>query len=190
MKFRSRQLLKILLIALPIVLVCVPILRVVVANTGIVYPTPVTQSSFLKSYSPASTIARFGIEGSGAQQSAPGGSSAGRGCAFHEKEFRSLFVIASGNEAPLMADAQRDIKYSLVHQDAQIVAEIGHAPERFQFDYVAGKGKGTVIVDPIAMVDPRLVDPFGLPAGEVAIELRVRIAETWYKASERACRKL
>jgi hypothetical protein len=48
-----------------------------------------------------------------------------------------------------------------------------------------------VVVDPIVVVDPRLVEgPSGLPPGEVAIELRIRIAETWYKASEKACRKL
>jgi hypothetical protein len=90
-----------------------------------------------------------------------------------------------------MTDVQRDIKSSLARQGAQIVTEVGHAPERFQFDYVAGKGKGTVVVDPIVVVDPRLVEgPSGLPPGEVAIELRIRIAETWYKASEKACRKL
>jgi len=89
-----------------------------------------------------------------------------------------------------MADVQLDIKSSLARQGAQIVTEIGHAPERFQFDYTAGRGKGTVVVEPIAIVDSRLVDPSGLPPGEVAIELRVRIAETWYRASEKACREL
>ncbi len=190
MKTKSGQLFKILLIALPIVLVCVPILRVVVADTDIVYPTPLTQSAFLKNYSPASTIARFRIEGSGAQESGPAGSSAGRGCAFHHKEFQSLFVIATGNETAVMADMEREIKSNLARESARIVAETGRASERFQFDYVAGKGKGTVAVDPIVIVDHKLVDPSELPLGEVAVELRVRITETWYKASEKACSKL
>ena len=191
MKIRSVRLLKILLITLPIVLLCVPILRVVVANADIVYPRPVTQSAFLKNYSPADTIAPFSIEGSGAQQSVPGGSSAGHGCAFHEKEFRSLFVIASGNGTTLMTDVQRDIKSSLARQGAQIVTEVGHGPERVQFDYTAGRSKGTVAVEPIAVIDSWFVDPSEqLPPGEVAIELRVRIEETWYKASEKVCRKL
>ena len=102
-----------------------------------------------------------------------------------------MFVIASGNGVTLMADVQRDIKSSLARQGAQIVTEIARAPERFQFDYVACKGKGTVVVDPIAVVDPRSVEgPSGLPSGEVAIELRVRIEEAWYKASGKVCRKL
>src|SRR6266478_5384939 len=118
MKTKSGQLFKILLIALPIVLVCVPILRVVVADT------------------------------------------------------------------------EREIKSNLARESARIVAETGRASERFQFDYVAGKGKGTVAVDPIVIVDHKLVDPSELPLGEVAVELRVRITETWYKASEKACSKL
>ena len=63
MEFRSVRLLEILLITLPIVLLCVPILRVVIANADIVYPTPLTQSAFLRNYSPANTIAQFSIEG-------------------------------------------------------------------------------------------------------------------------------
>jgi hypothetical protein len=186
MKPGFRQRLTILLIALPILALCVPILRVVVANTDMVYPTPVTQSAFLNSYSPASTISRFRIEGSGAQESAPGSSSAGRGCAFHDKEFRSLFVIGSEDEATVMADMERDIKSNVARYGARVVAETGRAPGRFQFDYVAGKSKGSVVVDPIVS----LVDPSGLPPGEVAIELGIQITETWYKASEKACQKL
>src|SRR5262249_17741738 len=116
------------------------------ASTGVVYPTPETQSDFLKSYSPETTIARFSIAGSGAQQSAPGGSAAGRGCVFHDKEFQSRFVIASGNDPAVMADAQRDIRTSLIRYGAQVVRESGSAPYKFQFVYRAGKGKGSVIV--------------------------------------------
>jgi len=40
------------------------------------------------------------------------------------------------------------------------------------------------------VVDPRLVEgPSALPLGEVALELRVRIEETWYKVSEKVCRR-
>lgn len=149
----------------------------------VVYPTPETQSAFFKNYSPASTIARFRIEGSGAQQSAPGGSSAGRGCAFHKKEFVSLCVIASGNSAPLMAEVERDIRSSLSQQDARIIGE-AHA-EGFQFDYSAGRSIGTVVVDPIVVVDATSVaGPHGgIAPGEIAVKLRIRIAETWYKGT-------
>jgi hypothetical protein len=190
METESRQLLKILIIALAIFLVGMPNLRVV-ADADIVYPTPVTQSAFMKSYSPASTIARFSIEGSGGQQSAPGASSAGRGCAFHDKEFRSWFVIASGNGPAVMADAQRDIRTRLTRDGGQIVTESGKAPDRFQFDYRAGKDQGSVVVEPIVVIDPVLVEgPGGLPPGEVAVELRIRITETWYKTLGKTCRKI
>jgi len=157
-----------------------------------VYPAPETQSAFLKSYTPDSTIARFQIEGSGAQQSAPGGSTAGRGCAFHEKEFIALFVIASGKSVPLMVDVQRDIKSSLALQGGKIVRQVGNAPERFQFDYVAGQSKGTVVVEPLAVIDRKIVEgPHPkLDPGETAVKLHIKLTETWFKASQQACEKL
>jgi hypothetical protein len=189
MKIKSNRLLKILLIAFPIVLLCAPILRVVIANAGIVYPTPETQSAFIKSYSPADVLAPFSLEGS--QQSGPGGSSAGRGCAFHQKEFQSWLVIASGNAPTLMAAVRQDLKSRLSREGVHIVAESDNARETFKFAYVAGKTKGSVVVDPLMIVDPVSVNgPHGIPSGEVAVSLRIRIVETWYKASERGCRKL
>jgi hypothetical protein len=189
MKIKSKRLLKLLLIAFPIVLLCAPILRIVVANAGIVYPTPETQSSFIKGYSPADVLAPFSLEGS--QQSGPGGSSAGRGCAFHQKEFQSWLVIASGKEPTLMAAVQQDLKSRLGREGTKIVAESGNGRERFQFDYAAGKSRGSVVVDPLMIVDPVSFNgPHGIPSGEVAVNLRIRILETWYKASERDCRKL
>jgi hypothetical protein len=177
----------------------IPVLFCSLANilAGQVVPrqlteTPETQSAFLKSYSPDSTIARFQIEGSGAQQSAPGGSTTGRGCVFNEKEFIELFVIASGNRVPLMLDVQRDIKSSLALQGGKIVRQVGHAPERFQFDYAAGQSRGTVVVEPLFVVDPKIVEgPYAArgPA-ESAVKLHIRLTETWYKASDRACEKL
>jgi hypothetical protein len=90
-----------------------------------------------------------------------------------------------------MADAQTDIRSSLIRHGAQIVTESGNAPDRFQFDYRAGKGRGSVVVDPIVVRDPVLVEgPGELPPGEVAVELRIRIKETWYKTSAKTCGKL
>lgn len=127
----------------------------------------------------------------GAQQSGPGGSSAGRGCAFHEKEFLSLLVVAQGKEPVLMEAIRQDLKSWLSREGSRIVAESGNASERFQFDYVKGRSRGSVVVDPLIMIDPvQVAGPAGVGPGEAAIQAHIRIAETWYKASEKACRKL
>jgi len=62
-------------------------------------------------------------------------------------------VIGSADEATVMADMEQDIKSNAARDGARIVAETGPAPGRFQFDYVAGKNKGSVFVDPIVIVD-------------------------------------
>ena len=71
MKPGFRQRLTILLIALPILALCVAILRVVVANTDIVYPTPVTQSAFLKSYSRRARFHVSALRGQGHKSPRP-----------------------------------------------------------------------------------------------------------------------
>ena len=161
------------------------------SEAEVVSPSPETQSAFLKDYSPAVAIKRYSVEGSGAQESAPGGGNAGRNCAFYEKQFVSWFVIRSGNEAPLMADVEREIKSSLAQQDGRIVKQSGRAPSSFRIDYASGKSKGTVIVDPVVAVDPTTVGgPGGIDPSQTAVKLHIRITETWYKTSQRSCKRL
>jgi hypothetical protein len=188
MKIKPQQLLKIFQMVFPIFSLCALILTAVVAADDIVYPTPETQSAFIKSYTPADVIAPFSLEGS--QLSGPGGSSAGRGCAFHEKRFQAWLVIAPGKEPALMAAVRQDLKSRLGGEGAHIVTESGNAREGFRFDYSAGKSKGSVVIDPLMIVDPATVTGPGFRPGEVGIILRLQITETWYKTTKRACGKL
>jgi hypothetical protein len=52
MNTKLRQLLKALLIGLPILLLCLAIFRVVIAKADVVYPNPETDSAFLRDQSP------------------------------------------------------------------------------------------------------------------------------------------
>ena len=52
------------------------------------------------------------------------------------------------------------------------------------FEYATGSIKGTVTVDPLVVQDSTSVaGKVGLPSGQTAFKLRVRISETWHKAS-------
>lgn len=188
MKFNSRQLRWILIIAFPIVLLCSLILRSVIANAGIVYPTPETQTAFLRSYTPADTLAPFSLEGS--QLSGPGGSSAGRGCAFHQKALEAWLVIAPGKEHELIAAVQQDLRSRLGSEGAHIVTDTGDISQGFRFDYLSGKSEGRVVVDPLVIVDPETVTGPGSRPGEMGVNLRLQITETWYETAKEACRKL
>jgi hypothetical protein len=188
MKIKPQQLLKIWKMAFPISFLCALILSEILAADDIVYPAPENQSSFIKSYSPADVIAPFSLEGS--QLSGPGGSTAGRGCAFHEKEFQAWLVIASRKEPAVMAAVRQDLKSKLGGEGAHIVSDSGNAREGFRLSYSAGKSRGSGVVDSLMTVDPETVTGPGARAGEVGIKLRLQIKEIWYKTSKRACRKL
>lgn len=187
MKIKSRQPLKILLTALPILILCVLILRVVVADADIVYPNAETQSAVLRNYALADAIAP--VTPLWSHLSGP--DSAGRGCAFHQREFQWGLVIASGNEPVLMAAVRQDLKSKLSRDGSKIVAENSNASQGIQFDYAVGKTEGSVVVDPLVLVEPSSVaGPTGLRPGERLVKLRVRISETWHKASDMGCRTL
>jgi hypothetical protein len=189
MKIESRQLIKILQLAFPLVLSCALILSAAVAADDYVYPTPENHSAFIKSYTPADVIAPFSLGGS--QLSGPGGSSAGRGCVFHEKGFQAWLVIAPGKEPALMAAVRQDLKTRLLGEGVHIVRERGNTRKGFRFDYSTGKSEGSVLVDPLTFVDPVTVTGPGFRPGEVVgIILRLQITETWYKTTKKPCGKL
>ena len=146
-----------------------------------IYPTPETQSDFLKTYSPAPAIDRFKRTGSSSKSSS-GGSSAGRKFATHRRDEQQYFVIAA-ESAPLLADAVKDdISERLAKQGARITEKTNSAAG-FEVRYELGKTRGVVAFDPLQTEDPTtVVGRAGLQPGNVAVMLRVRIAETWSRA--------
>ena len=187
MNVKPRQLLKTLLIALPFLLLFLAIFRVVVAKADVVYPNPETESAFLRGYSLANEI----VPGTPLASNSSGTDSAGRGCATHQREFQIWFALPSGNEPAVMAAARRDLQYRLSRQGSQITAASGDLQKGFQFDYASGHSKGSVVVDPLVIADSASVaGQAGPRPGQPAVKLRIRISETWYKASEMSCRRL
>lgn len=83
-----------------------------------------------------------------------------------------------------MTEVLQDLASRLSLEGSQIIMEKGNPREGFQFDYATGSIKGTVTVDPLVIQDSTSVaGKAGLPSGQTAFKLRVRISETWRKAS-------
>lgn len=181
---KSRKLLKLLLITLPILLCCVAIFRVVAAKGDVVYPNPETESAFLKSYTLANSI----VPGIPLASGFGGPDSAHHGCASHQREFQSWFAIPPGSEPAVMTAVRQDLEHQLTRQGSQIIAASGDLHTGFQYDYAAGRTKGSVFIDPPVLADSTFAGQ--LRRGQLAVKLRVRISETWYKASEKSCRNL
>jgi hypothetical protein len=187
MNIKPRQLLNALLIATPVLLLCLAIFRVVVAKANVVYPNPETESAFLMGY----TLANAVVPGTPLTSGSSASASAGRGCASHQREFQFWFTIPSGTEPAVMAAVRRDLEFRLTRQGSQITAANGDLRKGFQFEYAAGHSKGSVIVDPLVIADsPSVAGQAGLRSGQLAVKLRIWISETWYKASEMSCGKL
>lgn len=187
MNIKPKQFLKALLIALPILVLCLAIFRVALAKADVAYPNPDTESAFLRGYTLANAI----VPGTPLASGSSGPDSAGHGCASHQREFQFWFAIPSGNEPAVMAAVWRDLESRLTVQGSQITAANGDQRNGFQFDYAAGHNKGSVIVDPLVIANSTsAAGQAGLRPGQLVVKLRIRISEIWYKASEMSCRKL
>src|SRR5215510_8636862 len=105
-KGKRRRQLQILAIALPIVASSVMILRVMTAKADVAHPDPATESAFLRGYTTANAF----TPGTPLWSQLSGPDIAGRGCAFHQREFRSWFAIPSANALRAMTAVQRDLQ--------------------------------------------------------------------------------
>jgi len=147
-----------------------------------VYPTPETQSAFLKTYTAAPVIDQFKAkQSSGSQSSAD--AAAGRKFVSRHTEEEHYFVIETGLEPPLIGAMKDDISDKLKQQGARIISQT-NSPAGYEVRYELGQCRGIIALDPIQGVDGRmLMGRVPMPPKNEAIMLRVRIAETWSKSA-------
>ena len=181
-KEKSWRGLQILAIALPIVVLSLMILRVMIAKADVTHPGPETESAFLRAFTPENAF----TPGTPLWLGFSGPDSAGRGCAFHEREFRSWFAIPSANAFLAMTAVQRDLEARLRLTGSQIVAEKVDPREGFEFEYQAANTKGFIHVDPLVTQDPAsAAGKAAFQLGQIAVNLNIRISETWYRNPDR-----
>lgn len=147
-----------------------------------VYPTPETQSAFLKAYDPYPVIDRFRSKTCNSELSGTAGSGAGWGFANHEKAFEPRIFIASDDWVPLMSALAADISSKLALDDVQIVNQAGNVSEGFRFDYEVGKTVGTVTLEPPKRIENSSIScDSGTPRKEMHVDLRISTKEKWYR---------
>ena len=147
-----------------------------------VYPTPETESAFLKTYTAAPLIDRFkAMQSSTWQGSAD--AAAGRKFVSRHKEEEHYFVIETGLELPLIGAMKDDISDKLTQQGARIISQ-ANSPAGFEVRYELGQSRGIIALDPVQGVDVRMImGRVPMPPKTEAIMLRIRIAETWSKSA-------
>ena len=149
-----------------------------------IYPTPETESAFLKSYSPNNVVERFQCKNEGANHSETADQGAGRKFVRRENTFESRFVIKSRDWMPLMTALEQGLTSQLLQQRAEILGQTGDPREGYQIQYQAGNSVGEIAIEPLKIISVTSVSgpKASLPDDEQAIDLRITIQEKWFKS--------
>ncbi len=143
------------------------------------YPTPETESVFLKNYNPKRVIEQFESELPSSYGQHSGGE-AGRKFVTHRAGFEWYFAMRSEKWMPLMNALSDDVSAQLVGSGAQILSQSGDPRDGFHFEYKLGKSIGTLTISPLATTSTLLVRRRSpLPPSTVDVTARIEQTETW-----------
>jgi hypothetical protein len=142
------------------------------------YPTPETESAFLRSYTPKSVIDQYQCRESSSYGQHSGGG-AGRMFVTHTAGFDWHFAMRSERWMPLMNALGRDVAAQLLHNGAEILSRSGDPRSGFHFDYKLGKSIGTVTISPLA-INPQIHRGTPLPEGTLDVTAEIELAEKWF----------
>jgi hypothetical protein len=144
------------------------------------YPTPETESTFLKNYTPTKVLHRFRDEEESSYVDGDGKSAgAGHEYVTHANTFDGYFALASEKWIPLMDALRDDVATQLAGDGAHILSQSGDARSGFHFDYKLGKTVGSVTISPLSLTSvTRRRMP--LPTGFVDAHTSIEVAEKWF----------
>jgi hypothetical protein len=144
----------------------------------LLYPTPETESAFLKNYTPKSVIEQFDAH-MGSSYGRGSGSGAGRVFVTHTGEFDWHFAMRSEKWMPLMNTLRDNVSTQLLGNGAQILSQSGDPREGFHFEYKLGKSFGMLTISPL-QVESRIHRVTPLCKGLVDVTARIEQAERWF----------
>jgi hypothetical protein len=168
-------------LGLPILLliICAAVaLSVIWDRVFTLYPTPDTESAFLKNYTPKSVIEHFEATDSSSYTRHSGGG-AGRKFVTHSAGFDWHFEMRSENWLPLMTALRDDASAQLVGNGAQILIQSGNSRDGFHFEYKLGKSLGTLTISPLEK-DSLIRRRAPLPEGVVDLTAHIEQNEMWF----------
>jgi hypothetical protein len=171
-----------ILIGLSVLLlaICVAVAPRIWEQLHTLYPTPETESAFLKDYTPKSVIERFQAdEGRGTSYGHHSGGGAGRKFVTHTAGFIWDFAMRSEKWISLMNALRDDVSAQLVDNGAQILSQSGDARDGFHFEYKLGNSIGTLTISPLS-INSLIHRATPLGQGLVDVTARIEQMETWF----------
>lgn len=144
------------------------------------YPTPETESAFLRNYTPKPVIDRF-------RESSPsfsyiqgkGGGGAGRVFVSHEAVFQFHVVLRPEKWMPLMNALRDDVLQQLADNGAEVFSQTGDPRLGFHFDYRVSKSFGSLTIAPLT-INPLIRRNMSLPEGLTDVTVKIEQTERWF----------
>jgi hypothetical protein len=145
------------------------------------YPTPETESTFLKSYTPLPVIERFRC-GESLSFMGPGRSgAAGKEFVPHGGGFDAFLAMRSDRWTPLIDALNNDVYKQLIFDGAQILSRGGDTHSGFHYDYKLGKSIGSLTIAPLETASPSPIHrKFSLPDGIADVRIHIEERELWF----------
>ena len=145
------------------------------------YPTPETESAFLKSYTPEHVIDHFRekepVENFSHEQDVSDG--AGRTSVTHERGFQFHPVLRREKWIPLMNALGADALQQLANNGAEVLSQGGNPHDGFRFDYRINQSIGSLRILPLA-TDTLLRRNISLPEGLEDVTVKIEQTEQWF----------
>ena len=161
---------------IPFALAC--ILGVVAFRHRLLYATPETESTFLKSYTPEHVIDRF-REKWGSSRTRNFGGGAGHTFVTHEAGFGFHFVLRREHWMSLMNALGDDALQQLANSGAEVLSQSGNPRAGFRFDYEINQSIGSLIILPLA-INSHVRRNMSLPEGLEDVDVEIQQTEQWY----------
>ena len=167
------------LIALSVLVLTVGVVVHIWDRVHTVYPTPETESAFLKNYTPANVLNRFKDERESLSFESGRTAAAGHDSVTHTATFEGYFALRSEEWMLLMDTLRDDVAAQLVGSGARILDQGGDGRAGFHFDYKLGKTVGSVTISSLELTSPadRRIP---LPNGAVNAHASIEVAEKWF----------
>ena len=149
-------------------------------HTRLIYPTPETESVFLKNYTPAHVVDRF-RENESFQSMHHNGAGAGDTFVTHNSGFEFYIVLRRDKWEPLMEALRDDVLQQLANDGAKVLSQTGTACDRFQLDYSIGKSVGSVTISPVEITPPSQAQRnYALPRCTNDVTVKIEQTEKWF----------
>jgi len=159
--------------------ICVVVAPGIWDHFHLLYPTPETESAFLKNYTPKNVIEQFAAEEEGSSYGQNRSAGAGRKFVTHAGGFDWHFAMRSEKWMPLMTALRDDVSAQLVGNGAQILSQSGDPRDGFHFEYKLGRSVGTLAISPLR-TDSLIHRVTPLCKGLVDVTASIKQTEMWF----------